>query len=482
MAFLNLLSPVSSRCLLLAAIFSACGCVSRETWPRTEHNAASAAGIADLIRFEYIAAPADLPDWPDRSLTLEQAAERALTTHPEIQAALARVRAAHADARQSRLLPNPVLSVAIRYPEGGGRPTIDAGLGADLIAILQRPGQANAADARLRAASAQAISTTLDVLQEVQDRYVAAQSLDALLPVLESRRTLLGRLHAIAQSRLRAGEGTQLDVTTLESQRLELDLEAAERQLERREERLALARLIGRPSGTAEWNLTPLMAASPNMASEDKWIVAALANRAEIQVRVWEIVALGGELRAARLAALEGTELGVDAERDGPWSAGPAASVPLPIFDWGQARRDKLRASQIEARHNLTQERRRVIEEVRRAHASLGELSNAARQARERLIPLMQKRLEQAEGQYLAGQADITSLVLAEQELQSARAREIELNRRAAGALSRLQRAVGGPGIAHRLTTPSTRSAPTAATLPATQPIERPNNTNGNQP
>jgi outer membrane protein TolC len=54
--------------------------------------------------------------------------------------------------------------------------------------------------------------------------------------------------------------------------------------------------------------------------------------------------------------------------------------------------------------------------------------------------------LAQAEAQYKAGQTDITSLFLAEQDLRAARARTIELERRASEALIRLERSAGGPG------------------------------------
>ena len=441
------------------------GCVSQGNWPQTEEDASRAAGVSQKIRFEYVAGPTDLPDAVPSTLTLPVAVEQALTSHPEVQAALARVRSALAESRQSRLLPNPVLSVAVRYPEGGGKPTIDAGLAADLISLLQRPGRVSAADSRLRAASAEAVSTVLDVLQEIQERYVTVQSLDALTPVLEARRSLLDRLLEIARSRLRAGEGTQLDVTTLELQRLELDLEIAEKQLERREERLALARLLGQPSGSADWTLTRLDSTRATIGPEMAWIVASLEHRPEIQARLWEVAALGGDLRAARLAAFEGGDVGISSERDGDWSVGPAVSSPLPVFDWGQAKREKLQADQMEAEHKLTQERRRVVEQVRRAHAAYRVLADAAIQARNRLIPLAQKRLEQAESQYLSGQADITALVLAEQELQAARARQIELDRRAFSALSRLERAVGGPGVAQRTLPPTTQPA----TVPTTQ-------------
>ncbi len=462
---------------MMCAALLLSGCVSPSNWPDAQREVGLAAGLAHPIQFEPDAGPTDLPDAPPGALTLQWAVERALTTNPGVQAALARVRSAQADARQSRLLPNPILSVAVRFPESGGTPTIEAGLAADLLSLLQRPGRASAADHRLRAASAEAVVAVLDVLQEVQERYFAAAALDELMPVLESQRQLLDRLLDISRSRLRAGEGTKLDVTTLESQRVELELDIAEKRLEAREQRLALARLLGQPSGAADWAFPMSQRVHSTIQPESAWIAAAMEHRPEIQARLWEIAALGGDLDAAEYDALQGGDAGVSAERDGDWGVGSEASVPLPIFDWGQARREKLRADQVEAMHLLTQERRRVVMEVRSAHAAYRILSGALEQARGRLIPLMQARLEQAESQYRAGQADITALVLAERELQGARSKRIELSRRTHEARARLERAVGGPAAETNVratTMPTLRARNTSAGIEKPPPPPSP--------
>jgi outer membrane protein TolC len=139
----------------------------------------------------------------------------------------------------------------------------------------------------------------------------------------------------------------------------------------------------------------------------------------------------------------------VDAERDdGEWSVGPAVATPIPLFDFGQARRARARAAVIEARHNLTQARREVVEQTRRAHASLSASNENLARIRDRLVPSLESRLEQAEAQFKAGQVDITQLLLAEQELRAARTHLVELQRRSTEAVIRLQRAAGGPGVA----------------------------------
>lgn len=445
------------------------GCAS--TFPTVDvaGRASLATGTSDAITFQIRGEPLDATEPSESLLSIPDAIRRTLAHDPRIQAALARVRRAQAEAKQTRLLPNPVLSVVLRFPEGGGSTVVEAGLAAELISLLSRPGQVSAADNRLRAAAAEALSEVLDVLAEVRQRYAAVQALDAGLVVLQERIGIFDRLLELARSRLRVGEGTRLDVLTLESQRVELDVELADRELERRDERLALARLIGRPSGDIEWQLTPWAPDRHASLPETRWVALALENRPEVQVRRYELAALGAELSITRFAPFNGASTGVDAERDeGAWSAGPAVTMPIPLFDFGQARRGRARAAVIEARHNLTAARRQVVQDTRQAYAAFGASRANLERVSTKLVPLLERRLEQAEAQFRGGQTDVTGLLFAEQDLRAARTRLVELQRRNAEALIRLQRAVGGPGVAATLEASDAATQPAPMTQPAT--------------
>lgn len=466
--------------LMTTLVLSAGGC---GTPPRvdtqSERAVADAAGLTEAVEFRSVGpdgSSIDEPESVDGALTMAEAVRRAVTTDPGLQAALARVRIAMADADQARLLPNPVLSFVLRW--GPGKAQIEASLAQDLITALQIPRRASAADNRLRAAAADAVTVAIDLTAEVQERYVSVQALDALIPLLEDRGTLLGRLIDVARARYDAGEGSRADVTALEVQRVGLDVEVDAVRLEQREERLRLARLLGEPSSEASWALEPWSVAAAPSEPESRWVAAALARRPEVQAVVWRLAALGDDEAVARWLAWEGAELGVDAQRDDDWTVGPSISTPLPIFDTGQARRARITAEQMEARHDLTLARRRVVEEVRIGYqglaagrANLGRIQNE-------LIPIHERRLRLTEEVYRA-ENDITPLLLAEHDLREARAKAIDVERRAAVALVRLQRAAGGPGVAAAvvaetgLISPSTHAAP-IATTPSTSDGGRP--------
>lgn len=422
------------------------GCASPPPSIDPELAASNALALreGDAIAFRTEGAPVDEPTTAPASLSLKEAVRLSVLRSPSLQAALARVRVAQADAQQARLLPNPILNIGLRFPESGGSAIIDAGLSADLIAVLRQPGAITVADAKLRAVATEAVTAALDVATSAMERYYTVQAIEASLVVLRERTDLLQRLLDLADARLRAGEGTRLDVVTLSTQRVTLDAEIADRELELHDERLALARLIGQPSSDAGWTVDAWEASTVHASlAEQDALRLALQHRPEIQQREYALQALGAERRQANWNPFDDADVGINAERDGDWSFGPAGSVPLPLFDTGEAGRRRADALLVEAKHQLVETRRSVIEEVRRAHAMVaGTRANLDRVDRE-LIPLQTARLEQAEAQFKAGQTDITALLLAEQDLRAARAQRVDLQRRVAVASVRLFRSIG---------------------------------------
>ena len=449
------LSPARSNCaacwraVILGLLFTwlqACSIAPTSVAP--EEAIASATGVADAVRFEVTGGALDVEGPDGATLTLADAVRLALQADPALQESLSRVRVAIAEADQARLLPNPILNIILKFPAGGGSPNIEAGITEDLIGVLKQPRRASAADQRLRAASAEAVTTALDVVAEVREAYVAVQALSELVPVLDERRRIVSKLLQLARDRLEAGEGTRSDVTTLDAQRVDLEVEIAERQQEQQDARLRLTHLLGRPTGQATWSLEGWQAPAPIASKESAWIAAALVNRPEVQVATWELAARGDDRALAAFAAFESAEVGVKGDRDGEWTVGPDVTLPLPLFDFGGAQRAKAEAELIEARHVLTKARRQVVEDVRRAFESLtASRANLDRVTRE-LIPLQQQRRAEAEDAYKLGLADVTTLLLAEQDLQASLAKRVQLEQDSALTLVRLERAVGGAGIA----------------------------------
>ena len=450
----------SSRLLPILALLFFGGCQRGPDAPDVAAEAARLTGIADAIHFES-QLPTDASDAAPESLTLAEASRLAVLRDAQVQMALAKLRVAEASAKQSRLLPNPLLNLVARFHEGGGDPIIEVAIAEDLLALLQRSHSIKAADATLRAAAGDALSAVLDVLASVQTSYSNLQAIEEEMQILQRRKQVVEQLFTLTEGKQKAGEGSRADVSMVQAQRVELDVEMEDVNSQALDERLALTRLIGQPSGVAEWKIAAWQPPADLSSSEQAWLAAAMANRPELQAKQWELAALVAQRRGEAWAPLQGSDIGAHAERDVTWSVGPAVTVPLPIFDTGRAAKDKITAQEIGARHELTQMQRQVIEDVRRAYAGYRSALHTLRLADSQLLPLAQQRYEQAQSAYKAGEIDLLRLLAAEEDLQDARKKLVDLHKRASLARIKLHRAAGGSG-AVPATQPSTR--------PTTQP------------
>ena len=86
------------------------------------------------------------------------------------------------------------------------------------------------------------------------------------------------------------------------------------------------------------------------------------------------------------------------------------------------------------------------MEEVRAAYARYVVSAGALRTARDKLLPLQERRWERSRAAYEAGELDVAALLLAENDLEDARVTVIGLEKKAAVAAVKLLRAAGGGG------------------------------------
>ena len=444
--------PRLDRPLRASALAAACGsilpigCAPTRPDPGADLAAAVAIGLSDAIVFRVEGMPIDEAPFAADHLSEAGAIQRAAMTDPGLHAALARVRIAMADADQARLWPNPMLEFVLQW--GSGKPQMEIALAQDIIGMLQIPREASAADHRMRAAAADAVTVAIDLVAQVQREYAQAQSLEAVMPILAQRSAVVDKSIETAEGRFEAREGTLGELAALRAQRIELDIDAAEARRRLDESRIRLARLIGEPSSRADWSLDAWSAPDASAAEEGRWIEAALQRRPEVQSALWTLRALGDDEALVGFWPWDGANAGVQADGVDDWVVGPAINTPVPIFDTGQAQRARVTAEQIEARHLLTQAQRDVVEDVRLAHRSLrASLANYDRVTKD-WLPIQERRRTLAEESYQTGRSDVSALYQAEQELQSAYARAVTIGLQVAFDRINLQRAAGGPGVA----------------------------------
>jgi outer membrane protein, heavy metal efflux system len=433
-----------SPLLVLVAALPACVAVA----PLDDMDPApllgSAAGVAASIEFRTDAEPDDA-GVSHPGLTLADAVREALTHDPRVQQALARWHRARAESEEARLLPNPVLSVSVLLAKAISDAQVTVGIAQEVAAYLQRPHKADAADARLRAAAEESFVAALEAVAETRAAYLVAQDAEARRPLVSQRLDILTRLRDIHRESLREREGLPSDVTALDAEVASVDLDLAELDADRARSRIDLARLIGRPSDPGAWTLDAWPALQPPPGDAASWIRRALVRRPEIRAIGWELVALGADRELAATWPWDGAAAGAEAEYDEGLAVGPTVELPLPIFDQGAPRDAALAAAQTELRHKAVEVRRAVIRDVRLALADEAAARRALDLLEKGLLPLLERRRGEIDAAKKAGEVEITILLLADRELQEARARRVELERRVLDARIRLERAAGGP-------------------------------------
>lgn len=391
---------------------------------------------------------------PPAALTRTAAALQGVLNDAPLQAALADTRAALAQARQARLMANPVIELGVRFPDNGGADIIEAALTGPIIDLLRRPIRVRAADGELRAAAQRAVIAALDAVHSARIAYACVQAADDRLEVLQQQAVLLSRLVDVAQASVAGGESSQRDLTGFRAELAALDADILRQRAARHGVRLHLLRLIGRPAGDAEFELAPHTTTDTvwpagleaSATAQDAWR-CALTRRPEIRAAVYELQALGENIELAELSAWDDFGFGVIAEDEGGLSLGPAISGPLPLFDRGDERKAAAQARVLAAQHRLTDTARRVVQDVRTAWGALAAADEELAALDQRLVPLQEERLEQTRAAYRAGFADVTDVLHAQGDLLEARARRVDagLHRRTAAA--DLARATGGAPV-----------------------------------
>ena len=460
----RLLLPAAAAAVLLG------GCVSAPPDLDPGRAAADAAGLVETLDLRPTADPLDVPEFrAPVGLTSAEAAEAAVRNSPRVQAALAEVQRALADARQARLITNPVLSLNLRFAAGDADDVIEAGLAQPLVELLSRPARASAADARLRAAASDAVAAALDALADGQRSHADALAADRRLEVIEGQAALLTRLLDLANARLDAGEASPLEVVGFQARAASLEAEARTQRYERDAARLRLARLLGRPSGELGFGLTA-SDAERTPGTESLWLRLAAERRPELAAAVQELRALGDDVKLAGWSVFDGLEAGVATETEGATSIGPAIGGPIPLFDFGKQRRAAARAEVLAARHRLLGLQREVVEEVRRAFAAATAAAEVVEASEDRVIPLAQERVDQTRRSFDAGFAGVNDVLLAEADLLDAESGLVDARLRGRLASADLRRAAGG--VIHQAdsvplgTTPTTGSDADPTPLP----------------
>lgn len=386
-----------------------------------------------------------------RTLTVDDAVERALEREEFVdheEASVAESRAARRDATR---VPNPAFGYDREqwWQEGEV-------FSQDWFMLEQGFELPGTRTARREAAEAEvdaARSATLRRRREVRARVERAfYRVIALRSRLEAREEWIDRLEKVRERESRARQSTEGALSTAELRELEADeelarAEAAEVRAELHRAKGHLLEQVAAGGEASEWRLEGTLA-EPKVETADVEALDRVRGRADLDALGQRATAAGAEARAARRSWLAGLTLrGGYIRISEPellahgFAAG--ASIPLPLFDRnrGEAQEAAARKRRLESR--LAMERREVRAEIRGLSRAADERREAAERFSERGMEAVRSLVEKREAAYRAGEEELLALLEARRRHFEAELRRIELNWGATRAELELFEALG---------------------------------------
>ncbi len=476
--------------LALSACFLLASCTRIE--PGAELRQAEAALERSTgLRTEWASLPElqELQTDASGMVALDQVLHLALTNNRALRADLEVIGQAKADLVQAGLLSNPMLSVMLRFPAGGGVSDFAFGLSKDFADLWLIPSRKRVAQAMLQQRVLSFTDAAIAVATEVKTAYYNLQYLALAAALEQDNLRVLREATDIAEGRLRAGESPQLDVNLLRGRFLEAQLDLLQFQSDYRVTQRMLLRLSGVARAPDGWQAEPLSldAPYPAVAQDEELLVeAALLQRLDFQAAHWELESAVAEFEQQQRKVIQSLGLGVNGERmqsraqpgrkiladtarasvaSGKLTApeimsagqrrleraqmidfliGPSIEVPLPIFDQNQAQIAKARFRARELLQRYEEVEQRISEGVRLAWTERRLAEDRVRVFQESLVPLQVDNLRLAETAYQSGRESILTVLLAQGELIRTRLSHAAAVRDVAVSVANLERQLAG--------------------------------------
>jgi outer membrane protein, heavy metal efflux system len=271
----------------------------------------------------------------------------ALLRNKRLQATFEDLGIAQADVVQAGLLANPVFSGGRFVAAGGGAGILQLGLALPFIDYLQRPSRRGAARQAYVAEQSRVAAAVIATVADVRVAYAEAQ---AAAQMEELRSTVLQATEAsaVAAGALHdAGNVSDFDLAQQQAMAADARLALLTARGERHAHLAALARVMGVTSDTS-WTPAPRLS-MPMDTLPPVEVLAPLAQARNLELRAaFESAAAAGRLAglANRFALLPDGSIGVGRETDPDGRfTGATLTVPLPLFDQGQGRVARARAT-----------------------------------------------------------------------------------------------------------------------------------------
>jgi cobalt-zinc-cadmium efflux system outer membrane protein len=354
-----------------------------------------------------------------KKLTADDAVQIAMLNNRDLQAIYTELGLAQADLVQAGLFRNPILDAAVLFPLSGVRPDIQLSVVVSFLDALYVPLRKRVAAARFEEAKLRVTSAVLDFAVQVRTAFYEHQANEQMLELRQSILQALTASFEVSRRLHEAGNITDLDVARDRAQAEASKLALRSAEVAARQSREQLNSLMGAWGEDTEWTVDGRLPEIPSQPSPVKGIErAALSRSIDLSHARQRIIAVGQQLGYEKATAfIPAMDLGVEGEREEGWKVGPMLSVPIPLFDQGQARVGRAVAELRRARQEYYALAVRVRATARAVQERMLGAQDRALYYRDILLPLRERIVNESQLQYNAMQIGIFQL-LREREQQ----------------------------------------------------------------
>jgi len=428
------LAPRATAAVFLASALTGCASVPKDS------------GFAD-VRRQVMTATQQPVEWEPRQeirppddavvasllqgeLTVDRAVQIAFANNRDLQATLEELGLARAELIGASTIRNPLFDGEVRFPGEPIKP-FEIILSKTLIDIFQLGNRKRLERAQFEAAKVRVSGALINFAGQVRMDYYDTLAARRILARQETVMKAQEAATELAKRQHFAGNISDLDLENEQSRYEQVKLDYARAQLDElqaRERLIADLGLVHR----AELNLPGDFPPPPGSEMPSEEVERQVTERRlDLRVAQREIEAAQRAIRIAKTAAFEDIAVGVHLERepDGIRTTGPAATVPIPLFDRGAAPKARARAMLRQAQQRLAAMTVAARSEARSAQERLLEARSRMTYLRDVVIPRRDRILKLTQLEYNAMLRGVFQLLEARQNLANAQREEVVATR-----------------------------------------------------
>ena len=376
----------------------------------------------------------------DDGVTQEEAVAVALWNSADFQVSLSELGFARADLLEAGLLTNPVLSLL--FPVGPKQ--FEMALKWPVEALWQRPRRVAAAQLAADAAAERLVQAGLDLVLTVKVAHADVALAIDRARIADESTALLTRISELTQSRLAAGDISELDgrAATVETARARQDAIRARHEVVIARDRLRA--LLGFALDGPAFEIAAPTAPATDCGPADARLREAIVSRPDVRAAEIGVSAAAARLgwEKSRIVTLTAV-LDSNGQGSEGFELGPGIDFGLPIFNTNQGGRARAEAELQRASAAYVAVQQRAAAELREASAQYDQARESKSSWRDTIVTPLQQNVAAAERSFASGDVSYLFVLENSRRLVDARVRDREIDADLQRARARIERAMG---------------------------------------